>query len=147
MEHNNKRSNIARGVYTLKAKELRLEAKLKKQNARVKKAIQLHINEKKIADIFVKYHINTRLDLKNKVKTITFDSGVKARIDANDKSIWIISETGNIPMPVGKMEYKEFIVWVEPEGIIKDVLPRPEDTLSPKIEALKKKISNLYNLL
>ena len=112
-----------------------------------------HLSRKKLQDYVDIFKINKALNLvRDKITTIVLDGDIKVKINTRDKSIWMITPDENIPLPVGEYGYKDKLIIVDPEAVIKDIKQKPIDTLTPKINKLslmpdQMKKSKLYQLL
>lgn len=139
MEHS-KRSNLISGIKKIQSRNRKRLSKLRKQKNRLDRYVKLRLEKKKITRAVELNRINKALKLaKKEIKIVTLDSGVRVRINARDKSIFIINENSDsIALPEGSYDFKDNLIRVSPDGVISNISPKPFDALSPKINNLKK---------
>lgn len=141
---NNKRSKILSGVRKLSDRQNKRNLKLKKQKDRLDKYVQRFTETKRIQKAINQHKLKKRIALyKKEQRNFTLESGVKITINARSRSAFIVPPEGsNIALPKGSYDYKQKTIVIDPDGTVKNIIPRKPDTLSPKIASLKKNSLN-----
>ena len=137
LEH--KRSRIARTTNALKLKEQKKIRRLRKEKLKLDTYVKHTLEKRKITRHIENFKITRALKLfKSEIKNLVLDSGVKIRISAKDRSAFIVNEGDLTALPEGRYNYKDKVIIIQPDAIVKAIEPKPKDILGPRINNLRK---------